>query len=63
MPGALPKLEGRIPSTQEIVDDCGRLKELGVTYLMTSVPGATIDERIAALEQYAADVLPEDARL
>jgi probable F420-dependent oxidoreductase len=58
MPGFSGFLDRYEPSSQELVDNCGKLAELGVTYLMATVSGRTISERVDALGRYAQDVLP-----
>jgi hypothetical protein len=47
-----------VPGTEEILENAGRMAELGVTYLMASVGGADIASREDALTAYADAVLP-----
>jgi probable F420-dependent oxidoreductase len=63
MPAAFALLERRQLSTDELIDNCGRLTDLGVTYLMGGVGGATPEERVDAIERFGVDILPAIASL
>ncbi|MBV9660371.1 MAG: LLM class F420-dependent oxidoreductase [Acidimicrobiales bacterium] len=58
MPGYLGYLDRRQPGFDEIVENCSRMAELGVTYLMASVGGLDVAAREEALAAYAEAVLP-----
>jgi probable F420-dependent oxidoreductase len=58
MPGAEGFLDGRTPSTDEIIETSARLAEVGVTYLMATVSDRDVAARVDAFERYGAEVLP-----
>ena len=51
--------EGSGPSAQEMVDEAGELAEAGVSQLTISLPAQSRQELLAAIEKYAADVIPQ----
>jgi probable F420-dependent oxidoreductase len=63
MPAAFGLLERRQLSTDELLDSCGKLAAMGVTYLMGGVGGGSVEQRVDAIERFGVEVLPALADL
>ena len=61
--GLMNPLSGKPPSAQQLIEEAGELAGAGVSQLTISLPGKTRAELLAAMESYAAEVLPAMATL
>ncbi len=48
-----------LPSPEALIDEAGQLADAGVTQLTISLPGETRKDLLAAMDQYAANVIPK----
>jgi len=63
MPGAFAYWDRRALTSDEIVDNCAAMADLGVTYLMATVGAPTRAAYLEQLERYGAEILPAVAEL
>ena len=48
-----------LPSAEALIDEAGQLADAGVTQLTIALPGDTREELLAAMDEYAANVIPK----